>query len=302
MFRRHFLCLSDFSANEINRMLDLAKKLKAAQQSGVPHQLLFGKTLAMIFQKPSNRTRVSFEVGMFQLGGTSLTIRPSDIDMGKREPISDIAKVMSRYVDAVVLRVVRHSDIQEFANYSSKPVINGLSDLYHPCQAVADLLTIEEKKGDLRGKKLCYVGDGNNVCNSLVYGAQALGMEAVVACPEGYDPLLSPADGHYEIIRNPEEAVADADVVYTDVWTSMGQEAERQARLKAFETYTITERMIERAKKDMIFMHCLPAHRGEEVDKAVVDGPHSVVFDQAENRMHAQKAILALLLVENPQI
>ena len=235
---------------------------------------------------------------MFQLGGQALNIRPTELEMGKRESIPDIAKAMSRYVDAVMLRVLKHTDLMEFSRASTVPVINGLSDLYHPCQAIADLLTVEEKKGKLRGLKLCYVGDGNNVANSLIYACAMLGVEMIVSCPKGYEPSIKQSDVEYSVETDPEKAVDGADVVYTDVWTSMGQESEALARLRAFDGYGVNVSLMNRAKDDAIFMHCLPAHRGEEVEAEVVDGPQSVVFDQAENRLHAQKALLVLLLSE----
>ena len=296
MVGRHFLTLSDFSKDELSRLIALARTLKQQQKDGVEHKLLQGKIMAMIFQKPSTRTRVSFETGILQLGGAAVTLRPEEIDMGKREPIPDVSRVMSRYVDVVVMRVISHADLSEFARCSSVPVVNGLSDLYHPCQALADIMTVAEFKGGLNGLKVCYVGDGNNVCNSLIDIASKFGLQMVVCCPEGYDPLLSPENGGYEIIREPEEAVRGADVVYTDVWTSMGQESETERRLRAFSGYTVTAKLLARAKKDVLFMHCLPAHRGEEVEDEVVEGDRSVVFEQAENRLHAQKAVLAHLL------
>lgn len=292
----HFLTLTPYSRSSLLRLLELAVRLKSEQKAGVRHEHLRGKTLAMLFQKPSNRTRVSFEVGMYQLGGTAIVIRPDEIQMGKRETVADIARVLSRYVDAVMMRVLRHTDIQEFAQFATVPVINGLSDLEHPCQAFSDLLTIYEHIGRTEGLTLCYVGDGNNVCTSLIQLAHICGMKMVVCCPRGYEPVVSSDAAPYSVIYDPNEAVVGADVLYTDVWTSMGQEAELISRLRAFEGYTITNRLMQRANPNAIFMHCLPAHRGEEVDSEVLDGPASVVFDQAENRLHAQKAILLSLL------
>ncbi|MCB0322344.1 MAG: ornithine carbamoyltransferase [Bdellovibrionales bacterium] len=296
MFGSHFLTLADVTAQQVAQILETAQELKAKTKRGEAQPLLNGKTLIMIFEKPSNRTRVSFEVGMLQLGGNAVILRPDEIQMGKRESIADVAKVLSRYGDGVMMRVVRHTDIVEFARYATVPVINGLSDLFHPCQAVSDMLTIAEHKGRLEELTLCYIGDGNNVCNSLIYLAQRTGMRMVVSCPEGYEPTVRTTVAPYEIINDPEAAVVGADVLYTDVWTSMGQEDQVLKRLRAFEGYTVTEALLKRAAKDAIFMHCLPAHRGEEVDDSVMDSPQSVVFDQAENRLHAQKAILALLL------
>ncbi len=296
MFGRNFLTIPDLSAKELRLVLDVSKKLKALQKKGEEHKLLQGKTLAMVFQKPSNRTRFSFEVGMIQLGGYALNVRAEEVQLGKREAIADVARTMSRYVDIIMMRVLRHTELEEFAEASTVPVINGLSDQRHPCQAVGDLLTIEEYKGRLKGLTLCYVGDGNNVCASLIEAGKLMEMKVVVSCPKGYEPPLDPKSASYEIVSDPHAAVAAADVVYTDVWTSMGQEEETMARLRAFSSYTVSEAMMAKAAPDAIFMHCLPAHRGEEVEDPVIDGPQSVVFDQAENRMHAQKGILALLM------
>lgn len=291
---RHFLSIDDYSKDELQHILKLAAKLKSERKANIDHRTLRGKTLAMLFLQPSNRTRVSFEVGMSQLGGDTINIRPDEVRLGEREPISDVARVLSRYVDAIMMRVVKHETITEFAKYSAVPVINGLSDRFHPCQAISDILTIQEKKGRLEGLKLCYIGDGNNVCNSLIDVANVFGLQMVVSCPKGYEPFRD--GGEYEVITNPEQAVAGADIVYTDVWTSMGHEDEAARRLKKFRSYTITEALFNKAAPDAIFMHCLPAHRGEEVTHEVVEHPRSVIFDQAENRLHAQKAVLALLL------
>ena len=293
---RHFLNGKDLSFDEIREILVLAKVLKEQQKQGIDHRLLFGKCLAMIFEKPSNRTRISFEVGMFQLGGHALNLLPSEIRMKEREPIADVSRVMSRYVDAVMMRVSRHADLEEFAEHSSVPVVNGLSDLYHPCQAMSDMLTIEEKKGSLPGLKLCYVGDGNNVCNSLITVCNIFGLEIVVSCPPGYEPSVLGSGAQCRIEHDAERAVSGADIVYTDVWVSMGQERESAKRRDDFRPYRVTEALFRRAASAAIFMHCLPAHRGEEVDAAVVESPASVIFDQAENRLHMQKAILATLI------
>ena len=296
MHGRHFLTLKDFTASEFQLILDTAVKIKAAHKKGEETPILKGKSLAMIFQKPSNRTRVSFEVGMFQLGGQTIVIKPEEIQMGQREPISDVAEVLSRYVNGVMMRVIRHTDIATFAEHSSVPVINGLSDLFHPCQAVSDILTIYEHKKTLKGLKVCYVGDGNNVCNSLIIACKHAGIEIVVACPKGYEPFLKKKEFNYTIDHDPMNAAKNADAIYTDVWISMGQEEQERKKMKAFEDFTVTEEIMKVAKKDAIFLHCLPAHRGEEVSAEVVDGKQSVVFDQAENRMHAQKSIMALLM------
>jgi ornithine carbamoyltransferase len=293
---RHFLSIDDFSKAELEQILQLSIRLKDERGKNIDHKLLDGKSLAMIFLQPSNRTRLSFEVGMFELGGKTINIRPNEIKLGEREPIADVARVMSRYVDAVMMRVAKHEHIVEFARYSSVPVINGLSDRYHPCQAVADILTIQEKKGRLAGLKLCYIGDGNNVCISLIHAAEVFGLEMVVSTPPGYEPPLDGDARGCTLIQDPQQAIRGADVVYTDVWTSMGQEEETIRRLKNFEGYTITEELFAQAADDAIFMHCLPAHRGQEVVHEVVEHPRSVIFDQAENRLHAQKAVLALLL------
>jgi ornithine carbamoyltransferase len=292
---RHLLSIEDITKDELGAILALSTKLKKLQKGNSPHQLLKGKTLAMIFQKPSNRTRMSFEVGISHLGGHAVNVRPNEIQMGDREPIADIARTISRYVDGVIFRG-KHEDLVEFAEYSDVPVINGLSDLFHPCQAIADALTIEEHKGSLKNLKVCWVGDGNNVCNSLIQICDLLGIEITVACPAGHEPMCLKGSARGRHIVEPEIAVRGADVVYTDVWTSMGQEEEYQQRLDIFKNYTVTTELMNQAAKGAVFMHCLPAHRGEEVDHDVFESPASVVFDQAENRMHAQKAILALLI------
>lgn len=288
-------------------MLDVAKELKALQKQGKPHPYLAGKVLGMIFEKSSTRTRVSFEVGMLQLGGHAIFLSSKDIQLGRGETISDTAKVLSRYVDAIMIRTFSHASVEELALNATIPVINGLTDLQHPTQVLADLLTIQEHKGKLAGLKLCYVGDGNNnMAHSLLEGAVKVGMDISIASPSGYLPdgtitekaIKAGAEtGSTVMITNdPVKAIQDADVVVTDVWTSMGQEAEAEKRLKAFEAYQVNETLCKHAKEDYIFLHCLPAHRGEEVTAEIIDGPHSVVFDEAENRLHAQKAILKLLL------
>jgi ornithine carbamoyltransferase len=268
--------------------------------------LLYGKTLGMIFAKPSTRTRVSFEAAMTQLGGHAIYLGISDLQLGRGETIADTARTLSRYLDGIMARLFEHGDIVELARYSSVPVINGLTDLHHPCQTLADLLTIREHKGKLRGLKLAWVGDGNNVCNSLLLGCSLVGMNISAACPRGYEPPAairkharanaSKSGSKVEIMVNPEQAVTGADIVYTDVWISMGQEAEREKRLRDFKGYQVNSKLLAKAKHDAIFMHCLPAHRGEEVTEEVIDGPCSVVFNQAENRLHAQKAVLVSLL------
>jgi ornithine carbamoyltransferase len=305
MKQKHLLSLKDYSPAEIEEIFALTTKMKADPRAYA--KTLEGRTLAMIFLKPSTRTRVSFEVGMFQLGGYALFLGSNDIQLHRGETLADTAQVLSRFVDAIMARVFSHQDILDLARHGSVPVINGLSDLLHPCQALADYFTLLELKGDLAGRKVAYVGDGNNVCHELMFGAVKLGVEFSAATPDGYEPnplivksasreaqkLKTPAP---VVTRDPGEAVAGADVVYTDVWTSMGQEEEKQKRLAAFEGFQVTPDLMGEAKPDAVFMHCLPAHRGEEVAAEVIDGPQSVVFQEAENRMHVQKAALALLL------
>jgi ornithine carbamoyltransferase len=292
---KHFLKNTDFSKAELLKVLALAEELKAKKKAGEATPLLAGKTLAMIFEHPSNRTRVSFEVGMFQLGGAAINIKPSELQIGKRETIADVSRVFSRFVDGVMIRARKHSDIAEFAEYSAVPVINGLSDSFHPCQAVADILTIKERMS-LDSAKVCYVGDGNNVCNSLIEICELLDIEIRVACPKGYEPSLGKEYSKCLITNDVSDAVSGANVIYTDVWTSMGQEEENEKRRQIFKDYAVTSKLMSSATSDAIFMHCLPAHRGEEVSAEVMESKGSVVFDQAENRLHAQKAILVNLL------
>lgn len=305
--QRHLLTLQDWSEDDICQCLSLALRLKAMQKRGEAQTCLSGKTLAMIFAKSSTRTRVSFEVGATQLGGSALFLSTSDIQLGRGEPISDTAQVLSRMVDGIMIRTFRQSDLEELAKYGSIPVINGLTDEFHPCQVLADLLTIYEKKGTLKGLKLAFVGDGNNMAHSLMIGCSKLGIDVAIASPDGYKPnptytawavANAAAQGsRVTVCTDPLEACAGADVLYTDVWASMGQEGEAEKRRKAFGgVYQINAACLEVAKKDAIFLHCLPAHRGEEVTSDVIDGPHSVIFDEAENRLHAQKAVMALLM------
>ncbi len=292
--------------DDILQILDLATNLKNIQTANEHHEPLKDKSLAMIFEKPSTRTRVSFEVGMTQLGGHALYLNTADLQLGRGETIGDTARVLSRYVDAIMYRGFEHSKMIELAEGATIPVINGLDDLEHPCQIVSDLFTILEKKGDLEGLKLAYLGDGNNVCNSLLLGCAMTSMNISVACPNEYQPddgILRKARGigeesgvSVEIGGVPEVAVAEADVIYTDVWVSMGDEKEREKRLNLLGPYQVNEDIVAKAKDDCLVMHCLPAHRGEEITDAVIDGEKSVVFDQAENRMHAQKAILVHFL------
>jgi ornithine carbamoyltransferase len=303
---KHLLSIADLSADEVWQVLNLARELKEEWQKGGNRPILKGKTLGMIFQKPSLRTRVSFEMGMIHLGGQALYLSPAEIKLGARESVPDVARVLSRYVDGIMARVFAHSDVQELAAYSQVPVINGLSDYNHPCQALSDLFTIWEKRGKLKDLKLAYVGDGNNVAASLLFAAAKVGMDIALASPEGYElgddvvklgqEFAAQSGSKIELGRDPTAAVRGADVIYTDVWASMGQEEEIERRLKVFPPYQVNAALVAQARPDVIVMHCLPAHRGQEITDEVADGPHSVLFDQAENRMHAQKAILALLM------
>jgi ornithine carbamoyltransferase len=304
MARRHLISIHDLSAAEVESLLALAAEVKAHPQRFRP--ALAGKTLAMIFQKSSTRTRVSFEAGMAQLGGQALFLSAGDLQLGRGETIADTARVLSRYVDAVMARTFAHQDVLDLAAHGSVPVINGLTDALHPCQALADYFTLREIFGDLRGRKLAYVGDGNNVAHSLLFGAAKAGMDVAVATPSGYEAApayleLARADAAAAGIRletgfDPAAAVAGASAVYTDVWASMGQEAEAEARRRAFAGFTVDAALMARALPEAVFLHCLPCHRGEEVTAEVVDGPQSRVFDQAENRLHVQKAVLLWLL------
>ncbi|GGG84619.1 ornithine carbamoyltransferase [Paenibacillus radicis (ex Gao et al. 2016)] len=303
---RDFLMLVDYTPQEIRYLIDLAIDLKRKQKAGETHHLLKGKTLGMIFEKSSTRTRVSFEVGIYQLGGQGLFLSGNDLQIGRGEPILDTAQVLSRYLDGIMIRTFAHRNVVELARGATVPVINGLTDLSHPCQALADYQTILEHKGKLEGLKVAYVGDGNNVVHSLMMGAAKLGVNISVATPEGYEPdadMIQQSKEHaaetgatIHICRDPKEAVADADIIYSDVWASMGQEAEQKERELAFANYQVNEELMKYANKDYMFMHCLPAHRGEEVSEGVIDGKHSIIFDQAENRLHAQKAIMAAIM------
>jgi ornithine carbamoyltransferase len=300
---RHFLSLDDLSDEEFRRVLDLAAEVKTNPEGY--RQSLQGQTLAMIFQKKSTRTRVSFEVGMFQLGGSALFLGASDIQIGRGETIADTARVLGRYCDLIMARVYGHKDLLELAEYSPVPIINGLSDALHPCQVLADLQTIEEQFGQLAGRTLAYLGDGNNMAHSLMLGCARMGMNVQICTPTGYEPreeytrkaqaYCKERDTWLRVVTDPAEAGRDADVVYTDVWASMGQEAEQKERLQAFEGFEVNDAVMARAKPGAIFMHCLPAHRGEEVSASVCDGAQSVIFDEAENRLHAQKALMLFL-------
>lgn len=300
---KHFLSLKDVSAKELEEIFDLTSQLK--KNPDQYSRVLSGKTMAMIFQKSSTRTRVSFEVGMFQLGGHALFLSGSDIQIGRGETIADTARVLSRMVNIIMARVYGHEIVEQLAQYGSVPVINGLSDFSHPCQAVADYYTLLEIWGSLKGRKIAYVGDGNNVCHSLLFGAAILGMHIAVAAPDGYKPnadvvrfsedLARKTGGSVSIYTEPRDAVKDADCVYTDVWASMGQEKEYQERKIVFGKYQVNSALFSLAKKDAVFLHCLPAHRGDEVTDEVIDSKNSAVWEQAENRLHTQKALLILL-------
>ena len=306
----HFLAIADLTPGEFNQLLLVASQLKRDWRRGKPKPLLENKTLGMIFQKPSLRTRVSFDMAMLQLGGHALYLSPQEIGLGQRESIADVARVLSRYVDAVMARVFAHAHVEELARNSRVPVVNGLSDREHPCQALSDLFTVFEKRGNLNGLRLAYVGDGNNVAKSLMYSCALSGMEFAIAAPPGYQ--LNDVDvnrasaaaertgGKVSLSEDPAQAAHHADVLYTDVWASMGQEDETAARASIFPPYQLNAALVAQAKPDVLVMHCLPAHRGQEITDEVIDGPHSIVFDQAENRMHAQKAILVQLLNPRP--
>jgi ornithine carbamoyltransferase len=294
-----FLAIPDFTKDELNALFDLAQRMKDGKYTDTP---LAGQSLAMIFMKSSTRTRVSFEVGTSQLGGHALFLSPRDVQLGRGEPIADTARVLSRYVDGIMIRTFAHQDIEELAKYADVPIINGLTDLQHPCQILADLLTVRQHLGSIEGKKYAWIGDGNNMANSWIDAAYRFGFELAIACPKGYEPadhLLERAQksgAKVTIVRDPMEAAAGADVVNTDVWASMGQEDEQKKREKDFKGFSVTPMLMKRAARDAIFLHCLPAHRGEEVAAEVIDGPQSRVWDEAENRLHIQKAIMAALM------
>lgn len=301
--KRDFLTITNFSREEILDTFTLALDMKEKVRRGIPHPYLQGKSLAMIFQKPSARTRISFETGMYQLGGHALYLGPAEIGLGTRESVADVANVISRYNNIIMARVFSHKDVEGLAQYALVPVINGLSDLLHPCQIMGDLLTISEHKGTCENLTFCYIGDGNNVVNSWLRAAVRLSLNIRLGIPVGYDPdagimkeVKAAGLSKLEIFRNPLEAAQGADVVYTDVWASMGQESETEKRKIVFKDYQLNDTLVNVAAKDCIVMHCLPAHRGYEITDSVMDGAHSVVFDQAENRMHIQKAIMVKLL------
>ncbi len=296
---RHFLTLDDLSTAELRQLLQRAIELKELHTNGVGHLPLRHRTLAMVFEKSSTRTRVSFEAGMTQLGGHALFLSPHDTQLGRGEPIEDSARVLSRMVDGIMIRTYEHEKVIRFAQYSRVPVINGLTDLVHPCQLLADMQTYLEHRGDITGKTVLWVGDGNNMCHSYINAARLLNFHLRIACPEGYDPspsILEPALDRCDIIRDAMDAAEGVDMVVTDVWASMGQEQEQRQRESDFSGFQVTSAMMQLADSDALFMHCLPAHRGEEVSTEVIDGPQSVVWDEAENRLHSQKALLEFLL------
>ena len=303
---KSLISIADLSIEEINQIFAVSKSLKEKLLKGEPHKILEGKTLGMIFAKPSTRTRVSFETGIYQLGGIGLYLGPNDLQLKRGESISDTAKVLSRYLNGIMIRTFNHQDVIDLARYGSIPVINGLTDLLHPCQVLADLFTILEKRKVLKGLKLAYIGDGNNMAHSLLNGCSKMGMDISIAAPKGYKPnedIVKKAKefadymgSKVEILDSPSEAVKNADVIYTDVWASMGQEAEAKERIKRFEGFQVNDELVKLAKEDYLFMHCLPAHRGEEVSDSICDSTNSIIFDEAENRLHVQKAIMTLLM------
>ena len=305
--KKDLLKLLDLTREDITKILDVADQMKYNQKHGLPHDCLKGKTLAMIFEKNSTRTRVSFEVGVYQMGGHALFLSGKESQIGRGEPIADTARVLSRYCDGIMIRTYAQAEVEELAKYATIPVINGLTDFAHPCQVLADLMTVREKMTRLEGLKLCFIGDGNNMANSLIVGGLKCGMDVSVACPEGYDPdprvldfAKSVTDAKFTLCRDPKEAIADADVVITDVWASMGQEEEAQKRRMAFEgVYQVNDTLMKLAHPGAMVQHCLPAHRGEEITAEVVEAHAGEIFEEAENRLHAQKAVLSLLMGEN---
>ncbi len=301
--KKDFIHITDFSIEGIKSILDVSSRLKQEASEGIQHKYLDGKNLVMVFEKPSARTRISFEIGMWQLGGYALFLGPSDLDFGNRENIRDSAQVFSRYNDIIMARVFKHKDILELANHATVPVINGLTDYNHPCQVMSDIFSIQEKRGHLEDLQISFIGDGNNVFNSWLFLAQRLPIRLCLACPKGYEPDQKLVDltrkvglSEVKISNDPYEIIAGSDIVYTDVWTSMGNEKEISKRVQNFRLFQVNQSLMKVAKKEAYFLHCLPAHRGEEVTNEVLDGPQSIVFDQAENRLHVQKALLLLLL------
>ncbi len=298
---KHLLKLMDLSYKEILEILNLADQLKYEKKYGIEHHYLKGKTLGMIFQKSSTRTRVSFEVGMYDLGGSALFLSSRDLQIGRGEPIEDTARVLSRYLDGIMIRTYDQEEVEKLAEYGSIPIINGLTDYAHPCQVLADLMTIREHKGSIRGRKLCYIGDGNNMANSLIVGGIKMGMSVAIGCPKGYEPdadimKWAAENGEFLCTDDIYEAAKDADVVYTDVWASMGEEDEAEERKKIFAGFQVNKELMAVAKKDAMVLHCLPAHRGEEITADVLEAHASEIFDEAENRLHAQKAVMVMCM------
>ena len=295
---KNLLKMLDLSSEEIFEILNLADQLKYEQKHGIEHKLLAGKSVGLIFEKASTRTRVSFEVGTYQLGGQPIFLSSKDMQIGRGEPVQDTARVLSRYLDCIMIRTFEQSEVEDLAKYGSIPIINGLTDFCHPCQILADLMTIREFKGKLEGLKMCFIGDGNNMMNSLIVGALKTGMSISVACPEGYEPhedvlaFAKEFGDKFKMFRTPKEAVVDADVVITDVWASMGQEGEAEKRKKAFDGYQVNDELMKLAKPDAMIQHCLPAHRGEEITEEVFEAHANEIFEEAENRLHAQKAVM----------
>lgn len=299
---KHLLKMLDLSKDEIIGILNLADQLKYENKNGIEHKILKGKTLGMIFQKSSTRTRVSFETGMYQLGGQALFLSNRDLQIGRGEPVQDTARVLSRYLDGIMIRTFEQKEVEDLAEYGSIPIINGLTDFCHPCQVLADLMTIREHKGRFDGLKMCYIGDGNNMANSLIVGGLKVGMEVAIACPDDYQPdeqvldFTKEYEGKFTMTDNIFAAAKDADVIFTDVWTSMGEEAETEKRKKAFAGYQINDELMAVAKPDAMVQHCLPAHRGEEITAEVFEAHANEIFDEAENRLHAQKAVMAKVM------
>jgi ornithine carbamoyltransferase len=302
---RHFLTLMDLTPEELRGLLHRAMQLKGLRARGEDHSTLRHKTMAMVFEKSSTRTRVSFEAGMAQLGGNSMFLSPRDTHLGRGEPVEDMARVMSRMVDVIVIRANQHSMVEQFAQYARVPIVNALTDLYHPCQLLADIQTYLEVRGDIKGKTAAWIGDGNNVCHSWMNAARQFDFQLKIAAPKGYEPnaqLLRDCRGHVALMHDPRHAATGADIVVTDTWASMGQEHEKAERQQAFAGFKVDAALMKLAHKDAVFMHCLPAYRGHEVDADVIDGPQSVVWDEAENRLHAQKALLEFLLRPSPAV
>ena len=300
---KHLLKLGDLTKEEIVKILDLADELKYKKKNGIEHHYLKGKTLGMIFQKSSTRTRVSFEVGIFDLGGTALFLSPRDLQIGRGEVVEDTARVLSRFLDGIMIRTFEQKEVEDFASYGDIPIINGLTDYCHPCQVLADLMTIREKKGKLEGLKLCFVGDGNNMANSLIVGGIKMGMEVSIACPDGYKPdsdimKWASENGKFTCTPDIKEAAKNADVLYTDVWASMGQEEEFNERAEVFHNYQINSELMKVANDGAMVLHCLPAHRGEEITAEIIEQHADEIFEEAENRLHAQKAVMVLLMAD----